>query len=226
MRCLAVPDWKMNCDLPCIADCALEPLYMAGYYFDKHACTCKMAKYINPAYNVPQNKPVFDTMAACMATCGTCHRERLNAQEVEVDTCRCKDALTQRELANPWAVDVGYPGKELCDAAPGCNAALILEGMETARPPSSPPPRSPPHRRAESFSFARLVLARSAAAGGRGRAQGHERSWAMTGLMFAGYAFGLVMCFLGLAIICDDFLVPALGRGVHQSACDRGATKS
>jgi hypothetical protein len=61
--------------------------------------------------------PVFDTMAACMAACSTCYREPHSLQEAEVDTCRCKDALTQEEPANPWAVGVGHPSKELCDVA-------------------------------------------------------------------------------------------------------------
>jgi hypothetical protein len=92
--------------------------------------------------------PVFDTMAAC----STCHREPRSLQEAEVDTCRCKDALTQEEPANPWAVDVGHPGKELCDVAPGCNAALMLEAGADGdgAPPllfSSPPlAHAPAHR--------------------------------------------------------------------------------
>ena len=111
--------------------------------------------------------PVFDTMAAC----STCHREPRSLQEAEVDTCRCKDALTQEEPANPWAVDVGHPGKELCGVAPGPRLQRRADpgGWSGWRRRAPPPLLLPPARTrtgAPSLLVWRLVLARSAAEGG------------------------------------------------------------
>ena len=165
MRCLVVPDWKMNCDLPCIADCALEPLYIAGYCFDKHACTCKMAKCIKPVCNVPQNKPVCRSSTRWRPAAGgsatasrAAYRRRRSTPAAARTPSRRRSLLTRGQWT--WAT----PARSFvnCDVAPGPRlqrradpGGWTLERMETARPPSSsPPPHSHTHRRTESSCLA------------------------------------------------------------------------
>eukprot|EP01050_Picozoa_sp_SAG11_P028234 SAG11_NODE_7474_length_1138_cov_3.167469_1_plen_205_part_00 len=138
-RCYHAPDWKMYCDLPALnGDCGgATPRYQSGFYFDQHTCTCRMARYINVACNVAQEKPVFNTLEACRTTCDGCSPipEPAGTLAELVGTCACYragGALDTRLVVNPFLHTVGYPGLSTCHGVlPVCRRSEIMMGIES-----------------------------------------------------------------------------------------------
>ncbi len=145
-----------------------------------------MARYINPAMQVAQDRPVFDTLEACQQLCFEKTSTGVGCTCTADAPTQCSDEAGA--IPNPFPKpfgDVLGIGKD-CSAEglhpSACHEASLVEGME------------------EEF-------------GDEGE---YCESSSCTALLFVLNLFGLLMSFLALAIICDDFLVPPI-----ELFCDR-----
>lgn len=167
--------------------CVRQALYLTGFYFNQYTCECHLANYINPAMQVAQDRPVFDTLEACQKTC-------FKAPSIGVPGCTCQAGTPTQcvgehgPVTNPFPKPVGDDlgiGRN-CKAQglhpSACHEASIVEGME------------------EEF----------------GNEGAYCTTSSCTAVLFVLNLFGLLMSFLALAIICDDFLVPPI-----ELFCDR-----
>jgi sodium/potassium/calcium exchanger 5 len=163
-----------------------QDLYLTGFYFNQFTCECHVANYINPAMQVAQDRPVFDTLQACQQRCfkKTTAGVGCTCAAGVPTQCSDEDGMIENPFPKPFGDNLGIgkdcKGEGLHPSA--CHEASLVEGME------------------EEF-------------GDEGE---YCKTSSCTALLFVLNLFALLMCFLALAIICDDFLVPPI-----ELFCDR-----
>jgi hypothetical protein len=213
-RCFMVPDWASECAVPtfdkaaCIQNNGLATnadLLQTGYYFDQHTCTCVQAKYIDVQCGVSQTTPTFTSVADCEVVCYKpstgCDASLGNSM---AEGCCC-DGSGPAQCYMPAA----FPGQllqqrhVLRSTVEGALCPSTVQSCPTGRDCSAPV-KSPC---GEAYMVDALSDELKADLELKGK---FCQTPFCTGSVFLLNLFILLMCFLALAIICDDFLVPPI----------------